>query len=184
MALLLHVSYVNTIFLSQHSAKMKDYEKLHKVIEHLARLLQEGQSGVLLLATDNNESARIGITDGKISQCSFKRLHGTDALDHLQNINAARYSFAKGMAFPFKPNDSLNHEAAIAQLGIHLEEKVKNLCPLEQQETHVSQSKVKIYRGNVIASTDETLVNNPKKSPQKPNKGQRVYRGRIIDTDN
>ncbi|MGB0846652.1 MAG: hypothetical protein ACPGSM_07995 [Thiolinea sp.] len=99
---------------------MQQYLPFAAVMSALGNTLDQCKSGTFFIATDTNASARFGISEGKINQCTFKRFHGEDALKTLSDVKSARYSFAENACFPFRSRDNVDHVTALELLGIAL----------------------------------------------------------------
>ncbi len=64
-----------------------------QIVSELATLCGAGRTGTLFMATTDNQSARIGLTQGEITSLVFRNQRGLEALDHLRKIVAARINF-------------------------------------------------------------------------------------------
>ncbi len=65
-----------------------------QIVAELAALCGAGRTGTLFMATTDNQSARIGLTQGEITSLVFRNQRGLEALDHLRKIVAARINFS------------------------------------------------------------------------------------------
>lgn len=167
-------------------ANMEQHIPLPQIIDHLAAALGKKQSGVFFIATDKNESARLGLADGQITRCSFGRLHGADALNGIQKINTAKCSFAANSRFPFRDKDHVEHQAAMLTLAIPV--SINDKTPIRpeaatKQAPPTTETNTIIYRGKVVQAPEKKVKSDSGKNTQKPKKGQRVYRGKVIDAD-
>lgn len=166
---------------------MEPYTPFPQIIEQLAILLRNKPSGVFFIATDTNESARLGITAGHITHCSFRRSHGAAAVDELRQIHAAKCSFAENSRFPFRDKDKVAHDTVLLNLDITLpvvdEETDKADNPVTAAETSPppAESSTMIYRGKVVKVADKASPNGTPKSSKSPKKSQRIYRGKVIE---
>jgi len=163
---------------------MEKYDSFAHILEQLAAVLKGGTSGVFFVATDANESARFGIVDGMIQQCSFRRLHGYEALTELHTINGAKCSFSENARFPFRDKDRVDHDMALVKLGIPLPEAVLAVAGDEQvvpdePEINSRPSRTRLYRGQVVLVPEAPPSKKASTAPR-PTKGQRMYRGRVI----
>lgn len=85
-------------------------------------------SGTLLIATHDNASCRFALEKGRLTHCTFSRLHGEDALIAFTTIQAGRYSF-NHQHYPFRAAAVVVHERAVELLGLFPEPEVKPLTP-------------------------------------------------------
>ncbi|MEZ5534012.1 MAG: hypothetical protein R3F02_00170 [Thiolinea sp.] len=167
---------------------MEQYIPFPQVIEQLSNLLGKDQSGVFFIATDTNESARLGLTNGRLTHCSFRRLHGQEALEELEQIATAKCSFSENLRFPFRDRDSIDHDAALLKLDISLPAIADDTPPedpqTDEEENHAPvETRTRIYRGKVIEETVSVSQDKPAADTKKPKKGPRIYRGKIIEDD-
>jgi hypothetical protein len=65
-----------------------------QIVTELATLCGAGRTGTLFMATTDNQSARIGLTQGEITSLVFRNQRGFEVVDHLRKIVAARINFS------------------------------------------------------------------------------------------
>ncbi|OQX02105.1 MAG: hypothetical protein BWK73_43780 [Thiothrix lacustris] len=85
-------------------------------------------SGTLLIATHDNASCRFALEQGRLTHCTFSRLHGEDALIAFTTIQAGRYSFNQ-QTYPFRSAALVAHERAVELLGLPSEPEVEPSVP-------------------------------------------------------
>ncbi|MEN9502391.1 MAG: hypothetical protein RI964_1676 [Pseudomonadota bacterium] len=85
--------------------------------EGLVASIKQQMSGTFLIATHDNASCRFALEAGRVTHCSYSRLHGEAALLAFTNIEAGRYSL-NNMLYPFRTVASIAHERALEVLGI------------------------------------------------------------------
>ncbi|OQX03919.1 MAG: hypothetical protein BWK73_37905 [Thiothrix lacustris] len=96
----------------------------------LIEVVAQQLSGTLLIATHDNASCRFALAKGRLTHCSFSRLHGEDALIAFTTIQAGRYSFNQ-QTYPFRSAAVVAHERAVELLGLFSEPEAKPLTPTE-----------------------------------------------------
>lgn len=67
-----------------------------QVMDELRRACVEKRSGTLMLATADNQLARISLHDGEIVSINYRLKHGRDAIPLLKEIRQARVKFTQG----------------------------------------------------------------------------------------
>ncbi len=74
----------------------KEHEELpyRELVEALQTLCRDGATGFMLIHTDSNHSARIGLADGTIQSVAFGKYHGQQAIDALKAVQWGRFSFS------------------------------------------------------------------------------------------
>jgi hypothetical protein len=71
-----------------------DYAQL---IEALRRHCRERRTGTMFICTDDNQAARFVLEQGRVIGCAYRRKHGREALNLIQEIKGGRFSFSEGM---------------------------------------------------------------------------------------
>ena len=94
-----------------------DYLLYPQLWEGLVTSIKQKVSGTFLIATCDNASCRFALDAGRVTHCSYSRLHGEEALLAFTNIEAGRYSL-NNMLYPFRTVASIAHERALEILGI------------------------------------------------------------------
>ncbi|CAA6820406.1 MAG: Unknown protein [uncultured Thiotrichaceae bacterium] len=160
---------------------MKHYAPFTKILEQLTTVLSTQQSGVFFIATDSNESARFNLSTGNITHCSFRRSHGQKALEELSQIDTAKCSFAENSRFPFRDKDCIEHEAALQTLGVTLPvtETPEDISAAETEAQTEVKTVTRMYRGKPV----QIPLRPKNKDGQNIIKGQRIYRGKVIEVD-
>jgi hypothetical protein len=65
-----------------------------QLLSELGALCSAKRTGTLFIATTDNQSARIGLSEGEIVSLVFRTQRGLEALDHIRKITAGRFSFS------------------------------------------------------------------------------------------
>jgi hypothetical protein len=65
-----------------------------QLLAELGALCSAKRTGTLFIATTDNQSARIGLSQGEIVSLVFRTQRGLEALDHIRKITAGRFSFS------------------------------------------------------------------------------------------
>ena len=65
-----------------------------QLLAELGALCSAKRTGTMFIATTDNQSARIGLSDGEIISLVFRTQRGLEALDHIRKIRAGRFSFS------------------------------------------------------------------------------------------
>lgn len=144
---------------------MQEYVKWPGIREELSTHLSNKESGTFFIATDDNASCRLGIRNGEITHCIFRRVRGKEALTLLPEINSATCSLSD-VQFPFRPQDAVSHATALDRLGIDVQSVVDREPPKKRS----------FYRGLLQTSGDAETAPPPRK--KKP----RYYRGQLVET--
>ena len=94
-----------------------DYLLYPQLWDGLVTSIKQKVSGTFLIATSDNTSCRFALDAGRVTHCSYSRLHGEEALLAFTSIEAGRYSL-NNMLYPFRTVASIAHERALEILGI------------------------------------------------------------------
>ncbi len=94
-----------------------DYLLYPQLWDGLVTSIKQKVSGTFLIATCDNASCRFALDAGRVTHCSYSRLHGEEALLAFTHIAAGRYSL-NNMLYPFRTVASIAHERALEILGI------------------------------------------------------------------
>jgi len=65
-----------------------------QLVDELRRACVEKRTGTMMLATDDNQLARILFQDGEIASISYRLKNGRDAIPLLKDIKQARVKFS------------------------------------------------------------------------------------------
>lgn len=147
---------------------------LDQLLDEIVKPLQQKQTGVFFVATSDNASCRFAINSGRLTHCTFQRLHGSDALQaFINNVSSGRCSFSESMRAPFRDQDALDPDAAMKIPGIaaRLQQTPPPPAASETDSAAPAQTRQRLYRGNVIEDT----------APPAPKPGKRIYRGVVSE---
>lgn len=97
-----------------------DYYPLSVILAHLEQSIQQRLSGTFLVATNDNASCRLALQQGRLTHCTFRRLHGEAAISAFTQIQAGRHSFNTNLAYPFRDIAQVEHKNALQILGLNL----------------------------------------------------------------
>ena len=67
---------------------------------HLFKHCKEGQTGTILIATNNNKSCQISLENGEIVAVTMGRVKGYEAASELAKGGIKKASFTQNMKFP------------------------------------------------------------------------------------
>lgn len=65
-----------------------------ELLSQLGALCSARRTGTMFIATTDNQSARIGLSEGEIVSLVFRTQRGLEAIDHIRKITAGRFSFS------------------------------------------------------------------------------------------
>ena len=65
-----------------------------ELLTQLGALCSARRTGTMFIATTDNQSARIGLSEGEIVSLVFRTQRGLEAIDHIRKITAGRFSFS------------------------------------------------------------------------------------------
>ncbi len=94
-----------------------DYLPYPMLWDGLVQSIKQKVSGTFLIATHDNSSCRFALDEGRLTHCSYSRLHGEAALEAFTQIEAGRYSLNQ-ILYPFRAVASIAHDRAVTILGI------------------------------------------------------------------
>jgi len=106
----------------------RDYHPYLVLWNGLMDAVVQKLSGTLLIATHDNASCRFALEQGRLTHCTFSRLHGEDALIAFTTIQGGRYSFHQ-QTYPFRSVAMVAHERAVELLGLPAEPEAKPSAP-------------------------------------------------------
>ena len=96
-----------------------EYQSYSLLRAGLMTSLTQQLSGTFLIATQDNASCRFALERGRLTHCSFSRLHGEAALIAFTTIQAGRHSF-NDLRYPFRTYAEIKHERAVEILNLTL----------------------------------------------------------------
>lgn len=73
------------------------YKPLSRLIAEMETLCRNRSTGMVFIATDDNQMARLNLNAGEIKFISFHNKRGADALTLLSHIHAGRLRFEEGL---------------------------------------------------------------------------------------
>lgn len=76
---------------------VRSYKPLSHLIAEMETLCRDGSTGMIFIATDDNQMARVNLHAGEINFISFHNKRGADALTLLTTIHAGRLRFEEGL---------------------------------------------------------------------------------------
>ena len=117
---------------------------LTTLLERLHSHIQQQQTGVFFIATSDNLSCRFALAQGELTHCSYQRWHGEAALQAaLDTIQSGKYAFHEALAYPFRPQASINHQVALSYLKLsdaaEMPLRQPNLKPSGFSQTELEQ---------------------------------------------
>ncbi len=74
----------------EHEHPLLSYNEL---IVELKKLLRQRATGVMFISTLDNHAIQFSLVKGHITGCRFRLKHGLDAIPHIMEMEAGRYSF-------------------------------------------------------------------------------------------
>jgi hypothetical protein len=77
-------------------ATLSELMSYAQVMDELRRACVEKKSGTMMLATADNQLARISLHDGEVVSINYRLKHGRDAIPLLKEIKQARVKFTHG----------------------------------------------------------------------------------------
>ena len=120
----------------------------------LFKQCEEGRTGTVSIATNNNKSCQIVITNGEIIAVTLARLKGYDAINELLKVGFKRASFNQDLQLPFKEDARIDSSH---KLLIKLGYDSFNVKPKESENNENSSkpdeknpSTQRMYRGQII----------------------------------
>lgn len=76
---------------------VRSYKPLSHLIAEMETLCRNRSTGMVFIATDDNQMARLNLNAGEIKFISFHNKRGADALALISNIQAGRLRFEEGL---------------------------------------------------------------------------------------
>jgi hypothetical protein len=91
------------------------------LMAEIGRLCQQKKTGTLLIATQDNNLARVLLDAGEIVSMVLGQKHGQDVIPLMRNITAGRIKFSEGKAVGMRDTNSLPPtETVLRQLGAYI----------------------------------------------------------------
>lgn len=141
---------------------------LATVLNQLASTLSTLQSGVFLIATEQNTSCRFAIERGRITHCTHSRDKGAAAVLSLLQIKQASCAFSENLMLPFRAETAVTHEFCLKTLNLQavlLEEQTKlvskvqtDLEPEPIVDTLSANRRNRFYRGGYALGENDFAV--------------------------
>lgn len=91
---------------------------LAAVLNQLSAALSTQQSGIFLIATEQNTSCRFAIERGLLTHCTHSREQGKAAVLSLLQIQRASCSFSANLLLPFRAEAAVEHEFCLQILDL------------------------------------------------------------------
>lgn len=159
-------------------------QSLPQLIDALQIPLQQQKTGVFFIATQDNASCRFAIKNGVLTHCSYKRLHGMEAVQAFLKSQSGKCSFIGELKFPFQEKDILRPEKTMELLGLtnkttepiapEQPPSSQALLPIKTQSAPQPQTGL-VYRGQALNR------DTPPASAQAKSSKKRYYRGVLIE---
>jgi hypothetical protein len=105
------------------------------IVDQLSQHLMCCHSGTFLIATNDNRSCRVSLNAGRVTHCSFGRIHGDAAFQKIADIQAGTYSFIKNAPQPTKERSQVKNKHTVDQLIQTLKQQSESHSKRENQET-------------------------------------------------
>lgn len=138
------------------------------VLNQLASTLSSLQSGVFLIATEQNTSCRFAIERGRITHCTHSRDKGAAAVLSLLQIKQASCAFSENLMLPFRAETAVTHEFCLHALDLQpakLEEqpKLTNQTPIDLNpepvvDKAIANRRKRFYRGGYALGENDAAV--------------------------
>lgn len=138
------------------------------VLNQLASTLSSLQSGVFLIATEQNTSCRFAIERGRITHCTHSRDKGAAAVLSLLQIKQASCAFSENLMLPFRAETAVTHEFCLQALDLQpakLEEqpKLTNQTPVDLNpepvvDKAIANRRKRFYRGGYALGENDAAV--------------------------
>jgi len=157
--------------------ELTPYTQLAQLLEDLSVPLANKRSGTFFIATDDNASCRFAISDGEITHCCIKRLHGPEAIQAIQAGLRGRGKFSENNKSFFRDSDKVEHSDVVEQLGLNIATSKEAIIVDDEPAPEVKKQVKRMYRGK------EVIVEEPVRVPQQntTKKPARMYRGQVLD---
>lgn len=140
------------------------------VLEYLASLCQEAETGTFFITTTDNKACHILIEGGRITALSYGRLRGQKVAAELPFIQIERFSFKPRIKMPLPGRAFVDDEVNILQaLGLH------------HGPDHIPEHSKRVYRG--VELEQESVVPPVQKAGNSKENGKppRMYRGQLLE---
>lgn len=117
--------------MNKHTEKI-----LYNLLIALEKPIKQQQSGTFYIATADNRSFRVAFKSGRMTHCTYGRLHGHEAVTAIDPIICGRSNFFENQPSPFKERDQISHEVLLKQFSDLFPKGAALLaCPSEQQRS-------------------------------------------------
>lgn len=88
-------------------------ESIQVLLSKLSTYLSYCHSGTMLIATADNRSYRLALEAGRVTHCSYGRVHGDEAVRLITSIEVRSSSFSRDVFFPFRPIAAVEDKSLI-----------------------------------------------------------------------
>lgn len=156
---------------------------LARVLKELSSALSTQQSGIFLIATEQNTSCRFAIAHSKITHCTHSRDKGAAAVVSLLQVQQASCSFSVNLMLPFRAEAAVDHDYCVQTLSLTepmLAEHKEALSEMESEINATSNERdQRFYRGAHVATPAAKTQKQSTEHSEKPTltRRNRFYRG-------
>ncbi|MFZ1386219.1 MAG: hypothetical protein WBP46_01155 [Thiolinea sp.] len=153
------------------------------VLHELSAALSSQQSGIFLIATEQNTSCRFAIAEGKITHCTHSRDKGAAAVLSLLQVEQAACSFSVNLMLPFRAEAAVDHDYCVQTLNLSEPVLAEPIEALSEMETEVSTANderhQRFYRGAHVSTPSTATETQAAEHSEKSTltRRNRFYRG-------
>lgn len=156
---------------------------LASVLHELSAALSSQQSGIFLIATEQNTSCRFAIAEGKITHCTHSRDKGAAAVLSLLQVEQASCSFSVNLMLPFRAEAAVDHDYCVQTFNLSepvLAEPIETMREIETETSTINHERdQRFYRGAhvAIAATESKVQSAENSEKTTLSRRNRFYRG-------